>query len=563
MKKTEKIIALILALAMFVSVLSGCSLITSKDEGEQTPPVTDSSDNGGEAGGENENNNNNNNENNNENNNNNNNNNNDNNDDDTVYFTGRQSVLLLGQSNMAGRGFAEDVEPISDDRILMMNSSMQWVKMQEPIHFDKADAGVGLAASFAKAFVDTFDCEVGLVPAAVGGTSIGDWAVGGTLYNNAVAMAKEAMKTSEICAILWHQGESNRSNHSTYAEKLEVILDSLIEELGLDADKIVIITGELREISTNVDRRDSFHAQLNQLADVYKNYGVADAEGLTLNKDIIHFDAPSQRVFGYRYFNIFKTLVTGTGYEFVDDRDYYYVGAENDPNPTNSGYADLPGESGSGSIGGGNLPEGRIEIEGVVVEDTYISSGSYADRNYIDREYFGTNKGSTRPIIKFNFSNFFGAGGFEANKDTATVEFKFAIVEGAANITSDSLANAYGFLPGSGVTDVDMSTLTWNSCKEGAANAAFYRGTSGATFIYKDKALDESWIVKTDTHITFILKYSDIEKFICMEEGDNYGVAFISFDFSNVSGVKLASTEATTYDVPKVDFVYYNQPIEE
>ena len=563
MKNINKIIALILALAMLSSVLSGCAIIFPSENGgegsgnESEGGNGSSEENGGNSSG-----------NEGENGNTGDGGNNDNTQgggntesgdqggEDTVYFTGRQSVLLLGQSNMAGRGFAEDVAPISDDRILMMNSSKAWVKMQEPIHFDKADAGVGLAASFAKAFVDTFDCEIGLVPAAVGGTSIGDWAVGGTLYNNALEMAKEAQKTSEICAILWHQGESNRSNHSTYAQKLQTILDSLIDELGLDADKIVIITGELREISTNVDKRDSFHAQLGQLSSVYKNYGVADAEGLTLNKDIIHFDAPSQRVFGYRYFNIFKTLVTGTGYDFVDDRNYYYVGAENDHNPTNSGYTDLPNDNPGGSIGGNTSDGEKIKIEGVVVEDTFIWSGSkYADENYVDRDYINTNKNSYRPIIKFNFSNFFGAGGFEANKNNAKVEFTFAIVDGASNITTGTLANAYGFLPGEGVTDVDMSTLTWNSCKEGAANAAFYRGTSGATFIYKDKAIDESWIVKTDTHITFILNYSDVEKFICMEEGDNYGIAFISFDFSSVN-IKLASTESKSYDVPKVDFVY-------
>ena len=159
----------------------------------------------------------------------------------------------------------------------------------------------------------------GLIPAAMGGSSIADWAVGGTYYNDAITRAKAAQKDSDICAILWHQGESNRSNHSGYAEKLQTILDSMIAELGLDRDKVIIITGELREISTNPSQRETFHAELNKLNDVYKNYGVADADGLTLNSDIIHFDAPSLRVFGYRYFDIFKTLVTGDGYEFVNN----------------------------------------------------------------------------------------------------------------------------------------------------------------------------------------------------------------------------------------------------
>ncbi len=455
---------------------------------------------------------------------------------------------------MAGRGFSEDVEAIEDDRILMLNQSNEWVKMQEPIHYDKSAAGVGLAASFAKGFVDTFDCEIGLIPAAMGGTSITDWKVGGTYYNDAITRAKEAQKTSEICAILWHQGESNRSSHSTYAEKLQVILDAMIEELGLDKDKIVIITGELREISTNPSQRETFHAQLNQLSNVYKNYGVADADGLTINEDRIHFDAPSLRLFGYRYFNIFKTLVTGDAFDFVDNRDHYYVGAENDPNPNNSGILDRPSEDGgSGDIGTGGSTEGKTYVEGNVIADTYVSSGSYADNNNAAKSFVGANKNSSRPIFKFNVANILSDPGFEANKNSGKFEFTFTFVEGASTITADTTASVYGFAPGAGVSDADFTKLTWNNCKSGAEYAGLYRG--GATFIYKDQALSTLDVVKTDSYITFIISYSDIKSLICTEEGDNYGILVMGFDF-NASGIKYASMENTTLNIPKVDFVY-------
>ncbi len=475
--------------------------------------------------------------------------------DYTTIFTGKQSVLLIGQSNMAGRGFAEDVEPISDDRITMLNQSNEWVKMQEPIHYDKSAAGVGLAASFAKGFVDTFDCELGLIPAAMGGTSISDWKVGGTYYNDAIARAKEAQKTSEICAILWHQGESNRGNHSTYAEKLQIILDAMIEELGLDADKIVIITGELRETSSNPSQRETFHAQLNKLSEVYKNYGVADADGLTINEDRIHFDAPSLRVFGYRYFNIFKTLVTGDAFDFVDDRNHYYVGAENDPNPNNSGILDRPsegGDNGNGDLNGGGSTEGKIYVEGNIIADTYVSSSS-KDSPRDTYTYIGTNKDSSRPIMMFNVANILSDPGFLENKNNGKFEFTFTFYEGAELITADILASAYGFLPGAGVSDADFSQVTWNTCKTGALHAGLYRG--GATFIYKDTALGEVNVVKSGNTITFILDYTDVEQFICTEEGDYYGIAVLGFDFK-VGGVKFASMENTTYAIPTVNFVY-------
>lgn len=472
--------------------------------------------------------------------------------DHTTYFTGKQSVLLIGQSNMAGRGFAEDVEPISDDRITMLNQSNQWVKMKEPIHYDKSAAGVGLAASFAKGFVETFDCELGLIPAAMGGSSIADWAVGGTYYTDAIERAKAAQKDSEICAILWHQGESNRSNHSGYAEKLQAILDSMIDELGLDRDKVVIITGELREISSNPNQRETFHAELGKLNDVYKNYGVADADGLTLNSDIIHFDAPSLRVFGYRYFSIFKTLVTGEGYEFVNDPAHYYVGVDKDPNPNNNGKVDLPSENAGDDFGSKDETTGtRVEIEGNIVADTYLASGSSADKNREDQTYLGTNKNASRPLIMYNLALILSEPAVEQYRESAKVEFTFTITEGADTLTADTSASVYGFLPGDGVSNADFTTLTWNNCKSGAP---LYRGT--ATYVFKDKALGTVNVIKEGNTITYILDYTAIEQFICTEPGDNYGNMVMGFDFG-VGGIKFASMENTDYHIPTVNFVYY------
>ena len=91
---------------------------------------------------------------------------------DKEIYNKMQSVLLLGQSNMAGRGELQYVEAIKDDRIFMMRDGA-FVQMVEPIHDDKPTiAGACLGASFAKAFVETFDCEVGLIPGAFGGTSL-------------------------------------------------------------------------------------------------------------------------------------------------------------------------------------------------------------------------------------------------------------------------------------------------------------------------------------------------------------------------------------------------------
>ena len=113
MKKIVNLISILLILSMLVLSMSACF-----GDNDNNPPEENHGDQV---------------DNNNGNNNNDNtgdNGNTDNEDKDYItYFTGKQSVLLIGQSNMAGRGFAEDVEPISDDRITMLNDANEWVKM--------------------------------------------------------------------------------------------------------------------------------------------------------------------------------------------------------------------------------------------------------------------------------------------------------------------------------------------------------------------------------------------------------------------------------------------------
>jgi hypothetical protein len=238
-------------------------------------------------------------------------------ENDKNTYKKMQSVLLMGQSNMTSSNNLYEAIQIEDDRLFMMRN-YGWVKMKEPIHTGSSLYGAGIGATFGKAFVETFDVNLGLIPTAKGGTTLQDWRVGGELYSNAVAMAKAAQETSEICAILWHQGEGDQYN-TNYAALLQVIFDALIEELGLDPDKIVIITGEL--FGT---RSDAYHMpQLIELGKHYKNYGIALSDGLTVRDVTTHFDAPSMRVFGYRYFDLFYNLTTGKHYYFNQDPNYY------------------------------------------------------------------------------------------------------------------------------------------------------------------------------------------------------------------------------------------------
>src|SRR5690348_16838983 len=60
--------------------------------------------------------------------------------------------LLMGQSNMAGRGKVEAEDQPNDPRLLVFDRDGKWATAAEPLHWDKPKiAGVGPGLAFAKA----------------------------------------------------------------------------------------------------------------------------------------------------------------------------------------------------------------------------------------------------------------------------------------------------------------------------------------------------------------------------------------------------------------------------
>ena len=137
------------------------------------------------------------------------------------------SILMIGQSNMAGRGDFGEVPEICNSRCFMLRNG-RWQPMSEPINPDRSifkgdfRSGISLAASFADEYAKYFGQNVGLIPCADGGTNIDQWQPGSILFDNAVFNVKLAKRTSNLKGIIWHQGESDcHSDESLndYSEK--------------------------------------------------------------------------------------------------------------------------------------------------------------------------------------------------------------------------------------------------------------------------------------------------------------------------------------------------------
>ncbi len=217
-----------------------------------------------------------------------------------------QLFLLIGQSNMAGRGAVEPSDKATDPRIFMLTKEQQWVPAKDPVHFDKPVAGVGLCSEFARQMVAANPkIKVGLIPCAVGGTSLDQWKAGGSLYNNAIARAREAMKHGTLAGILWHQGESDCESGkvATYGERFAAMIGQLRKDL--QAENVPVIMGELGQFKPS---GKAFNAALPEVIRRVPLCALATSEDLTDKGDKTHFDSPSLRIFGKRYAEAFLKL---------------------------------------------------------------------------------------------------------------------------------------------------------------------------------------------------------------------------------------------------------------
>ncbi len=226
--------------------------------------------------------------------------------------------LLIGQSNMAGRGKVEpqDAAPIAG--IWALGKDDQWKPAVDPLHWDKPDvAGVGLGRTFAKTLQERNPgAQIGLIPAAFGGTSLEQWKVGGELYTEAIRRARVAMKNGRIRGMLWHQGEAESGKEElakTYRARWTVIIQSMQKELGLEG--VPVVVGQLGRFL--VKEKQPFADLVNQeealLPLSYPHTAFVSTEGLKDKGDSVHFDSASARELGRRYALAFLGLDAGWG----------------------------------------------------------------------------------------------------------------------------------------------------------------------------------------------------------------------------------------------------------
>jgi lysophospholipase L1-like esterase len=223
--------------------------------------------------------------------------------------------VLMGQSNMVGRDTSGLASQVDNPRVLSLNGDGQWVVARDPIHpqVGRIPGGVGPGISFALEMLKANpNVTIGLVPCAVGGTSLNHWVKGADLYEKAVARANIAAQAGTIKGVLWHQGESD-SDSQTYAGRYETRLTRMFKDLraDLDSPNLPIVIGQLGEFVSPEKHPyvGTVRAAIDHIPTVVPNVGEASSAGLGDKGDKLHFSAEAQRVMGVRFAQAMQQLL--------------------------------------------------------------------------------------------------------------------------------------------------------------------------------------------------------------------------------------------------------------
>lgn len=224
--------------------------------------------------------------------------------------------LLIGQSNMAGRGYMlEQDKGVFDENVYILNAEGEIVPATNPlnqyssIRKDMSMQRINPGYGFAKKISKKTGRKILLVVNARGGTTLKQWSKGpdgNGYYEEAVRRAKQAMEHGTLKAILWHQGCGDSKNTDVYLDNLAIFVHNLRADLG--TEDVPFIAGELGQWRENVA---AFNEMIHHISEYIPNsdwvssknaspIATPDSNGKPNLKDP-HFDRKSQINIGKRY----------------------------------------------------------------------------------------------------------------------------------------------------------------------------------------------------------------------------------------------------------------------
>ena len=208
--------------------------------------------------------------------------------------------LLIGQSNMAGRGVVDAESKQADPRVLVLTKDLKWEPATDPLHFDKPIAAVGPGLAFGKAMARANPAvKIGLIPCAMGGSKIEEWAPGSRNLTAMQERMREAQKAGVLKGILWHQGEANINSNATYAEQFTTLINSIRKEFN--APNAPFVAAEITGFKPEREPIEKFNEILHAEGKLVAKYTCVKTQDLKDKGDKLHYDTASARELGKRY----------------------------------------------------------------------------------------------------------------------------------------------------------------------------------------------------------------------------------------------------------------------
>lgn len=246
--------------------------------------------------------------------------------------------LCFGQSNMEGNATPESVDKDNVDSRFQMLACVdfnnpkrtmgEWYTAYPPIV--REGTGLGMADYFGRTMVKNLpeNVKVGVIDVALGGTKIegfiselvadyikdeADWLKGyfaaydNDPYKRLVDMAKIAQQSGVIKGILLHQGESN-NGEADWPQKVKLIYDRLMEDLGLNPEDIPLFVGETVS-QTQGGACWHHNGVIAKMPTVIPNSYIISSADCPQKGDGLHFTASGYRVMGQRYAKMALSLM--------------------------------------------------------------------------------------------------------------------------------------------------------------------------------------------------------------------------------------------------------------
>jgi hypothetical protein len=238
--------------------------------------------------------------------------------------------LCFGQSNMGGfPGIPEEEKAFADPRFQVLavvdfpelkREKNHWYTATPPLCDPKS--GLCPADYFGRTLLAALpaDQKVGVIVVSVGGCKIElfdertreayvatapVWmkpmiaSYDGDPYRRLVELGRIAQRTGVIRGILLHQGESN-PNDSEWAARVEFIYESLLTDLGLKAEDVPLLAGEVVSGDQNGAAAGK-NAAIAELPKIIPTAYVVSSVGCPCMPDHLHFTPEGYRELGKRY----------------------------------------------------------------------------------------------------------------------------------------------------------------------------------------------------------------------------------------------------------------------